>query len=113
MNTLAKLKDIKSVEFIAVDFMPYFIGFTLFVLFIIFAYLIYLYIKNAKKKPSKEQISKTYLKKMDFKNDSKSIAYDFTIHSKICLFTKIYIFPYLCNLPLLVRMYSVLKRVKV
>ena len=85
MNDLTKLKDIKNVEFITVDFTPYFIGFGLFLLFVLFTYLIYFYIKNAKKKPTKEQISKTYLKKMDFINDSKSIAYDFTIHSKICL----------------------------
>jgi hypothetical protein len=85
MNDLAKLKDIKSVEFIAVDFTTYYIAFGLFVLFILFSYLIYFYIKNSNKKPTKKQIAKEYLKKMDFQNDSKTIAYDFTLNAKICL----------------------------
>ena len=85
MINLAKLKDIKEVEFINVDFTPYYIAVGLFVLFVLFAYLVYFYIKNSNKKPTKKQIAKAYLKNMDFRNDSKAIAYDFTLNAKICL----------------------------
>jgi hypothetical protein len=85
MNDLAKLKDIKNVEFIQVDFLPYYIGFGLFLVFILLIFIIYFRLKKAKKKATKRQLAVINLKKMNFNNSSKTIAYNFTINGKICL----------------------------
>ena len=78
-----KLKDIKSIEHISIDFTNYFIFVALFVLLIV---AIVIFLKTRKKKITKEQKASMYLKAMDFKSfDDKTLAYNFTIYGHECV----------------------------
>lgn len=84
-NNLTLLKDIKAMQNIDIDFLSYYIGIGIFILFLLFTFLIYFYLKNKTIKLTKEQIAKNYLKNIDFSNNHKQIAYDFTIYGYECL----------------------------
>jgi type II secretory pathway component PulF len=80
---LEQLKDIKSIETIQVDFLPYFFFIT--VVIILFVVILFLLTKK-KKKTTKKQLAKQHLKVMDIKTlDDKQIAYQFTEYGYICL----------------------------
>jgi hypothetical protein len=80
---LEQLKDIKSIETIQVDFLPYF----LFIIVVILLFVIVLFfLTRKKKKITKKQLAKQHLKAMDLKIlDDKQIAYQFTEYGYICL----------------------------
>jgi len=78
-----KLKDIKSIEYIPIDFTNYFIFTTLFVFLLI---TLVIFFKTRKKKLTKEQKASNYLKSMDFKSfDDKTLAYNFTLYGHECV----------------------------
>jgi hypothetical protein len=84
MDNLDKLKDIKPIQTITIDFTFYFIIISLII--IIFAIVIYFLTRNKNKKLTKAQIARKYLKNFDFKSLSdKQIAYDFTRYGYDCL----------------------------
>ena len=85
-NTIDKLKDIKASQVLQIDFTPYIfmgvsiilVGFLIIIAFIFF--------KNKRKKRlTKVQIAKNTLKNMNFKSDTKDLAYTFTINTYECL----------------------------
>jgi hypothetical protein len=85
MQELEKLKDIKALEIINIDFTSYIIAIGLIVVVLLIGFLIYFYIKHTNKKSTKEQIAKKYLKNMSYNRDSKLIAYDFTLYGYDCI----------------------------
>ncbi len=84
MDKLDKLKDIKQIEIIPVDFSIYFIAISIGI--ILFSIVLYLSMRKKIKKLTKKQIAKQYLKQLDFdKLSSKQIAYDFTLYGYDCV----------------------------
>ncbi len=80
---LDKLKDIKAIEVINIDYSLYFTALGVFILLIIM--LIY-FVFRKEKILTKQQQSIKYLKQLDFNNTHiKQIAYDFTVYGKECL----------------------------
>jgi len=82
---LEKLKDIRAMENINIDFSIYIYSLLAFVILIVLIFILRYFLNRKKKKPNQAQISKKYLKSMDFKASSKEISYDFTIHASYCL----------------------------
>lgn len=83
MEGLKELKDIREIEIIPIDFLFYFLAISGFI--IVVAALFY-FLTRKTKKPTKEQLAKGYLKKLDFKKLSdKTLAYEFTLYGHICL----------------------------
>jgi len=82
-NNLDKLKDIRAIENIDIDFIPYIIG--AIVCLIVISIILY-FIFRKKRKPTKEQLAKKHLKNLDIDNlDDKTLAYEFTHFGHICL----------------------------
>jgi hypothetical protein len=82
MESLKELKDIKSIEVINVDYDLYLIALG----GIIFVLIIVLYFIFRKKKIiTKRDIAIKNLKNLNFENDIKQIAYDFTVYGQECL----------------------------
>jgi hypothetical protein len=80
---LEQLKDIKSVETIQIDFLPYFLIITIFI--ILFVVTLF-FLTRKKKKITKKQLAKQHLKAMDLNTlDDKQIAYQFTEFGHVCL----------------------------
>jgi len=80
---MEQLKDIRAIEIIEVNFLPYFIFFTVIVLFI--SILIY-FISHKKINLTKREKTIQNLKNINFKNyPHKDLAYIFTIYGKDCL----------------------------
>ena len=78
-----KLKDIKSIEHISIDFTNYFIFAALCILLIV---VIVVFLKTRKKKLTKSQKASIYLKTIDFKSyDDKTLAYEFTLYGYECV----------------------------
>ena len=74
---LDKLKDIKDIIDLKIDFLPYIlIGVAIISLFLLIFFLLKL--KGKKKLTKKEKIKK-YLKKYNYNQEAKKIAYDFSI----------------------------------
>ena len=73
-----KLKDIKNIEHIAIDFTNYFIFIALVILLVI---AVIIFFKTKKKKLTKVQKASIYLKSIDFKSfNDKNLAYEFTLY---------------------------------
>jgi len=85
MGTITQLRQIKPMQIITIDYTIYYIYIALFIAILVFAFILFIFLKKSKIKLSNIEKSRKYLKKMDFKTSSKNIAYDFTIHAKICL----------------------------
>lgn len=80
---LEQLKDIKTVETIQVDFLPYFLFITLFI--ILFVAIVF-FLTRKKGKPTQKQIARQYLKQLDLSQlEDKQIAYQFTEYGHICV----------------------------
>jgi ATP-dependent Zn protease len=80
---LEQLKDIKSVETIQVDFLPYFLFITIFIILFVIALFFF---TRKKKKTTKKDLAKQHLKSMDItKLEDKQLAYQFTEYGYICL----------------------------
>ncbi len=80
---MEQLKDIRAIELIEVNFLPYFIFFTIIVLFI--SVLIY-FISHKKINLTKREKTIQNLKNINFKNyPHKDLAYIFTIYGRECL----------------------------
>ena len=78
-----KLKDIKNIENITIDFTNYFIFLALLIFFII---VVIIFFKIRKKKLTKSQKASVYLKNIDFKSyDDKNLAYEFTLYGYECV----------------------------
>jgi len=85
MDTISQLRQIKPMQIITIDYTPYYIYTALFILILILGFILYFFINKSKVRLTTSQKSQKYLKNMDFKMTSKNIAYNFTIHAKICL----------------------------
>jgi purine-cytosine permease-like protein len=82
-NNLDKLKDIRDIETIHIDFIPYIL--TAIGIILVICIVLY-FIFRKKKKLSKEQLAKKHLKALDIeKLDDKTLAYEFTLYGHICL----------------------------
>ena len=79
-NAIDKLKDIKNIVELPIDFIPYVILGVIFLILFGVVYLIFRFKKH--KKLSKKEKIRLYLKKYDFNQEAKKIAYDFTILAK-------------------------------
>ena len=88
MDTISQLRQIKPMQIITIDYTPYYIYTALFILILTLGFILYFFINKSKVRLTTIQKSQKYLKNMDFKMTSKNIAYDFTIHAKICLNTQ-------------------------
>jgi len=88
MDTISQLRQIKPMQIITIDYTPYYIYTALLILILTLGFILYFFINKSKVRLTTIQKSQKYLKNMDFKMTSKNIAYDFTIHAKICLNTQ-------------------------
>jgi len=80
MQELDKLKDIKNIVELKIDFLPYIL---IFVAIIALSLLIYFILKlKGKKKLTKKEKIKKYLKNYNYNLEAKRIAYDFSIMAK-------------------------------
>ena len=86
MNNLDKLKDIKASQIIQIDFTPYiFIAIGILIVgFIVIG--LFIFFKGKKRvRITRVQKAKNILKAMDFKSDTKSIVYNFSVNGYECL----------------------------
>ena len=86
MNNLDKLKDIKPSQIIQIDFTPYiFMGIAIVLVgFIVIG--LFIFFKSKKRvRITRVQKAKNTLKSMDFKSDTKSIVYNFSVNGYECL----------------------------
>jgi hypothetical protein len=88
MQKLEQLKTIKAFEDINIDFTLYYISIGLIILAIVSLWFILYMVKKIKQKPTKKQLAKKYLKALNLNQDSKQVAYDFTLYGYECLNTK-------------------------
>lgn len=80
---LEQLKDIKGVETIQVDFLPYFLFITIAILVFVLSMF---FLMRKKSKSTKKHQAREYLKSMDIsKFEDKKLAYEFTEYGYICL----------------------------
>jgi NADH:ubiquinone oxidoreductase subunit 5 (subunit L)/multisubunit Na+/H+ antiporter MnhA subunit len=75
-----ELKDIKPFEIISINFVPYIIMLSLLLVLIVI--IVYFIFKKEKILTKKEKAI-IVLKNLDYKDDIKNIAYNFTIYGKI------------------------------